>query len=291
MPRANRCITRRAITLAELLVVLGILTVLAAIALPVVAGARASAKAARVGARFHQVALAAQLYIGDHDHQVMMHGYVRRGEREEGIADPYCAWPHQIQAYAHEWSIFQDESVPDPMKVWSDSRVAWWYNWQKWPALGLNVNYLNNAGGDCSRWAELSGMDAFGPPISTSQVENAPQTVFFAGTKRVGRGRVAFFSHTVEAPASVRAADTCTFTNGGWGLGSFGDAGPEYPGNPTSTGDFSVSHLRGGLVLMLDGSARWMLPEAAAAGTNWRRGIRNHEVVVTRPEQYVWDTR
>jgi prepilin-type N-terminal cleavage/methylation domain-containing protein len=56
---------RRAFTLVELLVVIGILVVLVALLLPAVTGARENARRVRCAANLHNMAVALRVYAGE----------------------------------------------------------------------------------------------------------------------------------------------------------------------------------------------------------------------------------
>jgi len=202
------------------------------------------------------------------------------------------SWTQAAQPYIKSWPLLNDPALPDPLSVWTPGSAYWYYNWMRWPAFGMNVNYLNNAQGDCSQWAKLSpAMTAYGPPINNSAVTSPSETVFAVTTKRVGTAASgAYLSNTGESPAGYTASDACTWSNGGWGNGSFGDTANWYPGNPTGTGDFAARYTGGGIAVMCDSSAKHMQPGRIAQGTNWRVGIANTAVQINDRTKYLWDT-
>lgn len=296
---------RKAFTLIELLVVIAIIAILAAILFPVFTQAKASAKKTQKLAEFKQAGTSVQIYLGDTDDVAPRGDYLIMGSSIVSprtgatIANPQVTWCQAAQPYMKNWPVLNDAAVPDPLSVWVNSTPPqWYYNWMRWPAVGFNVNYFNNAAGDCSGWAPAPGLTSFGLPIAMTSVASPSSTIMFSHTKRVGSAAVgAYTSYNAESPASYLANDTCSWTNGGWGIGSYGDCtaascgGPTYPGNPTSTGDYATPYANQGIVIMSDSSAKAMPAGKVAAGTNWRVGIANSAITITDRAQYIWDTQ
>jgi prepilin-type N-terminal cleavage/methylation domain-containing protein len=286
-PLGDSFAMKKAFTLIELLVVIAIIAILAAILFPVFAQAKVAAKKTQFLSQYKQIATSTMIYLADYDDTMFRHGYTLTGQ----TTLPNRYWPENIQPYVKNWEMFNDAQVNDPLRVWSTPAFRWWYNQQRWPTLGYNVNYMNNAGGDCGQW-NVGGSDlSYGPPISHTSINSPSATVLFASTKRVGTSTGAYISNNVESPGGYLANDTCTWSNGGWGVGSFGDTAGWYPGNPTSTGDFAATFSNQGIVIFTDSSAKTMQPGRLAAGTDWRVGIANTAINITDRSQYIWDTQ
>jgi len=292
---------KRAFTLIELLVVIAIIAILAAILFPVFAQAKEAAKKTGALSSLKQVGTGLVIYMGDVDDMYPVHAIDTPGTVviSPNTGNPITAnptkvyWPQAVQPYIKSWDLFNIQGTNDPLKIWVGRPAKWWYNQMRWPVVGFNVNYLNNASGDCSRWGtawNAAQSNGFGPPITSSGVASPSGTVLFASSKRVGTTGGAFTSHNAESPGSYNAPDACSWSNGGWGIGSFGDTAGWYPGNPTSTGDFATYFSNQGVIVFTDSSAKSLPAGAVAAGTNWRKGINNTEILINDVSKYIWDT-
>jgi prepilin-type N-terminal cleavage/methylation domain-containing protein len=292
---------RRAFTLIELLVVIAIIAILAAILFPVFAQAKASAKKIAVLSQYKQAGTASAIYFSDSDDTALVGSYSMIGSSIVSprtgatITNPTYTWAQLAQPYMKNWPLLNDRSVADPLNVWADSTPPqWWYNWDRWPALGYNVNYLNASKADCSDFGSTEpGLTQFGRPISMTSIASPSGTVMFESVKRVGGGGSAYTSYDAESPGSYNANDTCSWSNGGWGIGSYGDSTGTltYPGNPTSTGDFATPYANQGVIVFTDSSAKSLPAGKVAAGTNWKVGIANSAIQITDRTQYIWDTQ
>ena len=282
---------KKAFTLIELLVVIAIIAILAAILFPVFAQAKQAAKKTQWLSQYKQIATSTMIYVADYDDTVFRHAYRLTGVASQAERH----WPENIQPYVKNWTMFNDSQIQDPLAVWTTPAYSWWYNWMRWPTVGFNVSYLNNAMGDCSQWAGSGGTSAdnlaYGPPISMTAINSVSATVLFTSTKRVGTSAGAYISNRSDSPGGYLADDTCTYTNGGWGAGSAGDTVGSYPGNPTGTGYFAAPFSLQGIVIMTDSSAKSMQPGKLAAGTNWHKAIANTAITITDRSQYIWDTQ
>lgn len=285
---------RKAFTLIELLVVIAIIAILAAILFPVFAQAKVAAKKTSSLSNVKQLGLGAVMYSTDFDDMIMMNSYRNLGS---AFPNDQVYWPYATQPYTKNWQLYRcPGNVVDPFGIWNggNAGIKWYYNWMRWPSYGMNTTYLNNAGGTCAGWATPTGKNNYGPPISFTSVNSPSGTVLLATTKNTGNDSVGYYtSENVESPAGYTADDGCTWSNGAWGTGSFGDSTGTltYPGNPTYTGDYAVNFNKGGNVVMTDSSSKFYLPGKLAAGTNWKTGIANSAVVITDRSLYLWDTQ
>jgi prepilin-type N-terminal cleavage/methylation domain-containing protein/prepilin-type processing-associated H-X9-DG protein len=285
---------KKAFTLIELLVVIAIIAILAAILFPVFAQAKEAAKKTSRLSDSKQTALAAIMYSGDYDDMVVTHAWVTTGDA--AFPDDQRFWPMLVQPYMKNWEMMHDSNDGvDPFGIWGGGpeNIQWYYNWMRWPSFGLNAEYLNNTGPDCEPWQP----EGFGLPISQTSVAAPANTVYFTSTKKVGNDGVGYYtSQAVNAPASILADDVCTWSNGGWGEGSYGDAttvGGEPVGwsNPTYTGTYAAIYNDSGMVMFVDGHVESMKPGELAAGTNWEEGIANNAVEILERDDYIWDTQ
>jgi prepilin-type N-terminal cleavage/methylation domain-containing protein/prepilin-type processing-associated H-X9-DG protein len=271
--------SKRGFTLIELLVVIAIIAILAAILFPVFARAREKARTISCLSNERQNGLGIVMYIQDYDEQFVPWN-VFTGQP---FPNDRATWPLLIQPYLKNWQLMRCPSCPlDPRGAWngSDPKFKNSYYQMQFPAYGYNWNYLNPTP-TCNPW--LPG----GLPTSLASVQQPAGTVMLVDVKYVARpGGTWYTSDTAESPAGVKASDCCTWSNGGWGVGSYGDDGAS---NPTYTGDFDPRHTDGGNVDFVDGHAKWMTPGALAAGTNWRKGIANTDIQIVDRSQYLWD--
>jgi len=278
--------SRNAFTLIELLVVIAIIAILAAILFPVFAQAKMAAKKTSSVSNIKQQSLGLIMYEGDYDDTVPR---VETSDPNRALSE--IDWPQAIQPYTKNWPIFRDPgSMLDPLGIWNSGPFGWYYNWMRWPEYGFNVDYLNNAGGNCAGWDYAPGITSYGPPIAATAMDAPADTVLLTDTKVVGSSAGGYISNTSEAPASVAAADACTWSNGGWGIGSYGDTPGLYPQNPTSTGTFVTIYQGGGNVSFCDGHAKFYIAGRLAQGTNWHVGINTSQVLILDPTKYLWNT-
>jgi prepilin-type N-terminal cleavage/methylation domain-containing protein/prepilin-type processing-associated H-X9-DG protein len=283
----------RAFTLIELLVVIAIIAILAAILFPVFAQAKEAAKKTSCLSQLKQQNLAEIMYSGDYDDMFVMNENL--GPDPNGFPNLY--WTFAIYPYMKSWPMWRDaDDSNNPYAIWTPGTTySWNENWQDWGvAYGMNVEYLNNAGGMCSHWLTANSNPpgaSFGPPISSTSVATPASTVFSADKKIIGSDATGWYTDTyVMSPATITAPDACTWSNGGWGSGSYADTINYAPPNNTWTGNLALRHTKGSNFTFCDGHAKYEFPGSAANGSNWQTGLANTAIFITDITKYQWDT-
>jgi prepilin-type N-terminal cleavage/methylation domain-containing protein/prepilin-type processing-associated H-X9-DG protein len=102
---------RRAFTLVELLVVLAIIAILAAILLPILSGARASGYKVTCVSNVHQLLQASSLYAGDYDRRLVAARLYTGGS---GLGTTWCV---TLQPYLKSRQILLCPVDPGPQTV------------------------------------------------------------------------------------------------------------------------------------------------------------------------------
>jgi len=267
-----------AFTLIELLVVIAIIAILAAILFPVFAQAREKARAASCLSNLKQISTGIMMYIQDYDEKMIPATW----SSSAAFPDDQRKWPELVQPYVKNWQIIRCPSLAeDPFGIWNGStaNIKWYYNWMRWPAYGINWNYLMPSP-TCSPFPGL--------PTGLAAINQPAQTVLITDVKNVGSSAGYYTSESIDSPAAIWAPDCCTYSNGGWGSGSWADT-INFASAPTYTGQFHARHNGGGNVSFCDGHVKWMTPGALAAGTNWKVGISSGAIQITDRNQYLWD--
>lgn len=110
---ARRPLKQAAFTLVEILVVLAISGILAAILFPAFSSVRANARAATCASNLRQIGLGMLMYAQDHN------GLLPKASVLSSEKGPRCGWPDYFQRYARDAQIFQcpddeQEGIYDP---------------------------------------------------------------------------------------------------------------------------------------------------------------------------------
>lgn len=269
--------SRRAFTLIELLVVIAIIAILAAILFPVFAQAREKARTSSCLSNAKQISLGHLMYWQDYDETAMPSEW----HSSAAFPNDQRRWPELVQPYIKNWQILRCPSdATNVLGIFTPGPYAWYYNWMSWPAYGYNWNYLNQS--DCSVW------HPGGDPTGVAMIASPAATVLLTDSKYVGTSAGYYTSETVDSPAAIWAPDCCTWSNGGWGVGAYGDT-LNFAANPTYTGMVSIRHTGGTNTSFCDGHTKFFKPGALAAGTNWTTGMASGDIVINDRSQYLWD--
>ncbi len=284
---------RAGFTLIELLVVIAIIAILAAILFPVFAQAREKARQTSCLSNLKQVATAFVVYMQDYDGVVPLYESGAKLVYNNVPQSMNSYWPALLEPYTKNYTLFHCPSDGDHDSIWGTGPYAWPGNQSRFPELGINWNYLYVTYDPSSDYCGLpsAAEHASGavPPISESMVASAAGTVMLADGKYVGTDAGAYLSPFVDSPWAYNSDDACTYSNGGWGTGTFGDDLNWSGGRATGTGTFAPRHNGGGNVAFLDGHVKFFTPGALAAGTNWTKTTPNSGVQMLDRSQYLWD--
>jgi prepilin-type processing-associated H-X9-DG protein len=153
------------ITLIELLTVVAVMTILAALLLPVFAQARDQARRTRCLANLHQLALAHQVYVQDYDDTLPYWS--------DGIEWPLVLWTEFLSPYYCDPRILRDalhgEAQPDESWVADYALCAW-----DWGGAGTRENPY-------WRWpGALYGQGSGPRPMRLAEVRRPADTMQFA---------------------------------------------------------------------------------------------------------------
>lgn len=284
---------RKAFTLAELLVILAIILVLAGTLFPVFVSAKQQAQATQCISRFREVSRSVALYSDDYDqllvpinHQLSRPGTSENDRTWVQVLFPYRPSFEQFFCPENRIGRTQVQATFDQDLVAGDTSSQFYTASQK-VNLGYNFQYLAPVVRTRSDWIAV--------PRSTASVASVSSTLLFVDSAQVDEasGKPVGGSWLVVPPCRFeqgpagRAVDTFTGLNGiaeiftptvGWNS----DTGAEeFP-----YGGAWTWHRDRLTVAMLDGSARSSTPQSLSQGCdpqpNWQGFVQDNQL-------YVWD--
>lgn len=160
---------RRAFTLVELLVVLGIIALLAALLFPVLAEARERARTSRCLTQLRQLAQSTLAYLSDWQESYPLAAYVSQHNNQPCLFTLY----HELVPYIKDKAIVLCSSDPDPMNV----EQVFAQVMTLCPAMGFRQSsYMGNW---CLFEAGSLPAGAFHPPVSQAQIELPSETAMY----------------------------------------------------------------------------------------------------------------
>jgi prepilin-type N-terminal cleavage/methylation domain-containing protein len=177
-------------TLPELLVVVGVIAILAAILFPVLATVKASAKQAACASNFRQAHMASMLYVGDYDDRFMPVNYELPDLEREVQKDR--TWVQLLLPYVEEFGIFRcpenvraeprNQAIFDIDLLPGDS-YGRYYRESLLSNIGLNYLYLSPFLNISDRW--------LADPRPLSEVGNPSRMLMYVDTISGVSGRAA----------------------------------------------------------------------------------------------------
>jgi len=150
----------RAFTLVELLVVIAVIAVLAALLLPVFAGAREKGRQTACASNQRSLGLAILLYCQDHDERLPLAAYATGGF-------DFATWHNLVEPY-----VRSRETVFCPSSTVSRTDAGG----RPTAHFGYNARHLTDVALDFSNYATHSA-------VSLAQVANPPETVLTADAR------------------------------------------------------------------------------------------------------------
>lgn len=285
---------RSGFTLIELLVVIAIIAILAAILFPVFAQARAKARSTTGQSNLKNLSLGVLMYMQDYDGVMVPYETLDKIVYNNVTQAQNAFWPYLIQPYMKSWQLLDDPSEEGYDAVWNGGSGSWPGNQERWPEYGINWNYLYitaNEAGDCTGVPNGANIrDGLTPPVGENDVAQAAATVLLADVKLTGTPAGYYTSQNIDSPWGLPSDDACTYSNGGWGVGAYGDT-LNYAGRPTGTGNVSIRHTQGVNVAFVDGHVKWYTPGGLAVGTDWNKTKANTAISMVDRSKYLWDRR
>ena len=294
--RSGMARSLRGFTLIELLVVIAIIAILAAILFPVFAQAREKARQASCASNIKNLSTAFLMYSQDYDGTTVLYESAAKLVANNVPQSMTSFWPYLLEPYTKNYTIAHCPSDGDHDSIWNGSQFAWSGNQSRWPEYGLNWNYLyKTVSPDGTKCQYPTGANfAANPPMAETTTESdfaSPAgTVMMADAKYVydpatGGSYVAPY---VDSPWGYDAPDTCTYSNGGWNTGAYGDT-LNWANRKTNTHTFAPRHNGLANVAFLDGHVKAYTPGGIAIGTDWTKTSTAGSVKMLDLSQYLWD--
>jgi len=298
----------RAFSLIEVLVVIGIIIILAAILFPVFNSAKLAAKGAGSVSNAQQLGAALLLYMHDYDETVVLSGTWNNATDPDPFAlspNTVATWPWLLNPYMKNAAIAQDPLAPPNGDVLGggDDKL----NYLFFPQYGMNYIYLTpyDTSTDPSNPAQR--------PVTLSMIAQPSSTVFATSKYAYPETLIKQngYPYYPESPTEYNSpalwttveAPFCTETmvatmhscKSSWGESDLYANDPSILGIKlvaagANTGGVS---FRGSgnmaSVVFMDGRAKRMPKGGLAAGTNWQPNIQAAMVTVVSPSLYLWD--
>ncbi len=290
---------RKAFTLVELLTVIAIIAVLAAMLFPTFAQAKRAAKRAASLQNNREMALANLMYSSDYDDMIciMINGNWRSLKNvNDGVLTMYGeqrtdAWPLLVLPYIKSRGLFIDPSRGDAHGIYASppsisSANATYRNQNRFPMYGVNYLFLSPLVIPASKMSDATPTDFMvSDAHSFSEADDPAGTAFYTESQRsyiptsnsdpigVLDSTRGFFGVNAPGLWEVLVSSTVPYVifwtgtncSGDW----CGDADPTTTGRQTRENFTYMGFIQGCNVSFLDGHVRFYKATNLAAGTDY----------------------
>lgn len=310
----------KAFTLIELLTVIAIISVLAAILFPVLAQAKLASKKTTSLSNIRQIVLAEVMYQNDFNDYFVLStqdfsdsSCPLSGHCLDGLASPTLDWPDLLIPYIRTLNVYVDPGTGDPNGDFAASGPhSIIQNWGNDAQYGYNYNFLSPMQQTANNGFQASG-HIFGVGRSGSLGVHPANTVMFSSAQGFASATSASYQYLTpdddwaEPPGALEytlpALDRVVITSEGcyegtapfWTCGWAYNTPPGY-GGPISSNVRVFKPYGEGIVGWVDGHASAMQPFALAAGTDFASSSYtggdtiwgSTGAVITNLKTYLW---
>ncbi len=151
---------RRGFTLIEMLVVIAIIIVIAAMLFPVLGRARGKARVAKCAAHLRQIGLALRMYADDYDDEgpPTTGWHLWGGDGQTGNDHPGPGWEERIEPYVNNLDVYRCPDYPRQVRFSYFLNTRCWWVWQRrgyqWGCAWVSHPYIQDpaayiVAGDC----------------------------------------------------------------------------------------------------------------------------------------------
>jgi prepilin-type N-terminal cleavage/methylation domain-containing protein len=285
---------RLGFSLVELLVVISIIAVLAALLFPVFQKAKSSAQASVCLSNFKQISQATLLYTGDNDDGLLPSTY--NADRNADFTNDRV-WPQIVSSYVGDQRIFKcpsdfNPNPPAPAIFEPDATgvtsASYEYTLAKRTNFGYNYLYLAPV--------VPTSLGLTSQPRTISEIWNPSGTLLYVDSAQITQEGVPVSgTHLVVPPCRFIKSGMSSIDSWPSGVPISNPYLAHVPWDVEETDDKAVTfggaypwHDGRMTVVHIDGSVKVKTPDQLASGCTVEKDLRG---LITNPSSYTWDLR